>query len=102
MLNRERARTVAHAASAGLAIAAALPPWGWWPLAFVGLALFDRLIADQPVRARFKRGWLAAACWLLPGMLWMWDLTPPGYVIAVAFSSALFGAAAAVAPAGPG
>ncbi|HUP75497.1 MAG TPA: apolipoprotein N-acyltransferase [Acidimicrobiales bacterium] len=102
MLNRVRARTVAHAASAGLAIAAALPPWGWWPLAFVGLALFDRLIADQPARTRFKRGWLAAAFWLTPGMLWMWDLTPPGYLIAAAFSSALFGAAAAVAPAGAG
>jgi apolipoprotein N-acyltransferase len=102
MLNRARARTVAHAASAGLAVAAALPPWGWWPLAFVGLALFDRLMADQPVRARFTRGWLAAAFWLAPGMLWMWDLTPPGYVITVAFSSALFGAAAAAAPAGAG
>ncbi|MEO8695596.1 MAG: apolipoprotein N-acyltransferase [Acidimicrobiales bacterium] len=102
MLNRVRARTVAHAAFAGLAIAAALPPWGWWPLAFVGLALFDRLVADQPARARFERGWLAAAFWLFPGMLWMWDLTPPGYVVAVALSSALFGAAAAAAPAGAG
>ena len=30
---------------AGLCIAASLPPWGWWPLAFVGIALLDRLIA---------------------------------------------------------
>ena len=48
------------------------------------------------------RGWLATAFWLAPGMLWMWDLTPPGYVVAVAFSSALFGAAAAAVPAGAG
>ena len=102
MMNRVRARTVAHSASAGLAIAAALPPWGWWPLAFVGLASFDRLVADQPARTRFARGWLATVFWLAPGMLWMWDLTPPGYVVAVAFSSALFGAAAAIAPAGAG
>jgi apolipoprotein N-acyltransferase len=99
---RVRARTVAHAACAGLAIAAALPPWGWWPLAFVGLALFDRLIADQPARKRFERGTLAAVFWLAPGMLWMWDLTPPGYVVAVAFYSALFGAGAAIVPAGAG
>ena len=102
MVNRVRARTVAHAASAGLAIAAALPPWGWWPLAFVGLALFDRLIADQPARKRFERGWLAVAFWLAPGMVWMWDLTPPGYVVAVAFYSALFGAGAAIVPSGAG
>jgi len=102
MRNRVRVRTVAHAASAGLAIAAALPPWGWWPFAFVGLALFDRLLADQPTRRRCERGALAAAFWLAPGMLWMWDLTPPGYVVAVAFYSALFGGAAAIVPAGNG
>jgi apolipoprotein N-acyltransferase len=102
MPNRVRARTVAHAASAGLAIAASLPPWGWWPLAFVGVALFDRLIADQPARKRFERGTLAVLFWLAPGMLWMWDLTPPGYVVAVAFYSALFGAGAAIIPGGAG
>ena len=102
MRKRVRARTVAHAAFAGLAIAAALPPWGWWPLAFVGLALFDRLIADQPARKRFERATVAVVFWLAPGMLWMWDLTPPGYVVAVAFYSALFGAGAAIVPAGAG
>ena len=29
---------------AGLCIAASVPPWGWWPLAFVGIAMLDRLI----------------------------------------------------------
>ena len=100
--NRARARTVAHAASSGLSIAAALPPWGWWPLAFVGLASFDRLVAEQPARTRFKRAWFAVVCWLAPGMLWMWDLTAPGYLVAVAFYSAIFGVAVATAPAGAG
>lgn len=95
-------RTGARCAATGLAVAAALPPWGWWPLAFVGLAFFDRLIADQPWPTRFRRGWLAALWWLAPGMLWMVDLTAPGYVVAIAYYSALFGGAAALAPAGPG
>ena len=43
---------------AGLCIAASVPPWGWWPLAFVGIALLDRLIADQPWKRRFRRTWL--------------------------------------------
>ena len=29
----------------GLCLAASVPPWGWWPLAFVGVAIWDRLLA---------------------------------------------------------
>jgi apolipoprotein N-acyltransferase len=101
-LNRARARTVAHAASSGLLIAAALPPWGWWPLAFMGMASFDRLIAEQPPRRRFQRAWFAVVCWLAPGMLWMWDLTAPGFLVAVAVFAAFFGLAVAGVPAGVG
>ena len=42
--------------------------------------------------------WLAAAAWLYPAMLWMWDLTAPGYVVAAAFYAAYFGVAAALTP----
>jgi apolipoprotein N-acyltransferase len=101
-LHRARAKTVAHAASAGFLIAAALPPWGWWPLAFAGLASFDRLVADRPAKSRFKRTWFAVLCWLAPGMVWMWDLSPPGYVVAIAVYSAFFGVAVMLAPAGVG
>ena len=41
------ARSV-RAVAAGLLLAASLPPWGWWPLAFVGIALLDRLLAGAP------------------------------------------------------
>ncbi len=67
---------------AGLCIAASVPPWGWWPLAFVGIALLDRLIADQPWKRRFRRTWLVAAAWLFPALFWIWDLTAPGYLVA--------------------
>ena len=33
-----------------------MPPWGWWPLAFVGIAGLDRLLAEQTARHRFLRG----------------------------------------------
>ncbi|WP_334142267.1 apolipoprotein N-acyltransferase [Rhabdothermincola sp.] len=88
---------------AGFAVAAAVPPWGWWPLAFVGIALWDRLLAGQPARARFVRSWLVAAAWLFPATLWMWDLTKPGYVIAQAAYATYFAfAALAVPPQLPG
>ena len=73
---------------AGLLLAASLPPWGWWPLAFVGLVMLDRLIADQPAWSRFRRGWLVAAALLFPTLSWLITFTAPGYVIAAAYYSA--------------
>ena len=97
-MNR-RSTTVALAAlGTGLLLAAALPPWGWWPLAFLGVAAFDRLIADIPGPSRFRRGWLVGAGLYVPSLLWMKDLTLPGYVIAVAAYAALLGLAAVLVP----
>jgi apolipoprotein N-acyltransferase len=77
----------AAAVGAGALVAASLPPWGWWPLAFVGIAILDRLVADRPARSRFVRTWLFGVAWLAPGMGWMWFLTAPGYIVAVAAHS---------------
>ncbi|MGD9705340.1 MAG: apolipoprotein N-acyltransferase [Acidimicrobiia bacterium] len=93
----------AHGAAslgAGALVGASLPPWGWWPLAFPGIAVLDRLVADQQPGVRFRRAALFSAGWLAPGMGWMWFLTAPGYVAAVAMYAALHGAALAIAPAG--
>jgi apolipoprotein N-acyltransferase len=87
-------------AVAGICIVASIPPWGWWPLAFVGVAVTDRLIAGQRWTHRFRRMWLVAAIWLLPGLVWMWDFTAPGYLLAVAIFAAYFGIAAALCPPG--
>jgi apolipoprotein N-acyltransferase len=95
-----RVPVAARAVAAGLCLCAALPPWGWWPLAFVGIALWDDLVADQRAVVRFRRTWLVAAFWLGPGMIWMWDLTPPGYVVAFIVYAAYFGLALAAVPGG--
>ena len=95
---KRHARTVALAFGAGLLLAASLPPWGWWPLAFAGLALLDRLLADQPALTRFRRGWLVAAALLFPTLSWLITFTAPGYVIAAAYYSAVFAIACAVTP----
>ena len=93
-----KARSRLLAVVAGICLAGSVPPWGWWPLAFVGLAMIDRLIDVESPRTRFARMWLATAWWLYPAMLWMWDLTAPGYVVAAAFYAAYFGLAAALTP----
>lgn len=97
-------RAGAGALGSGALVALSLPPWGWWPLSFVGIATFAttlRRLVGPRARDRFLAGWLFAVGWLAPGMGWMWFLTPPGYVIAVAAFASLHGlASAAVSPGG--
>lgn len=87
--------------AAGGLLALSLPPWGFWPLAVGGIVLLDRLIADQPVAARFRRGFLVGLALLGPSMSWMKDVTVPGYLVAVALYGAMIGGAAAACPPGP-
>ena len=97
-----RLRISATAVLAGLLLAASIPPWGWWPAAFPGIALLDRLLVDQPAKRRFGRTMLVAAAWLLPGTAWIWDLTPPGWLVLILLHGAFFGLAAVIVPAGRG
>jgi len=95
-------RTGLAAIGAGLLLAAAVPPWGWWPAAFVGIAMLDQVIAGQPAIVRFRRTVLATAAWSLTATLWMFDLTPPGWMFAGLLHATFFGLAACVAPSGRG
>ncbi len=82
-------------------MAASLPPWGAWPLAFVGVAVFELALGATPDRGtRFRFGWLFAAGWLFPGLVWMWFLTAPGYIVASALFAVFHGVAAMAAPTG--
>jgi apolipoprotein N-acyltransferase len=97
-----RVLTGAAALGAGALVAASLPPWGWWPLAFAGIAVLDRLLAGRSSAARFLLGWLFGVGWLAPGMGWMWFLTAPGYLVAVVAYAALHAVACAAVPGGRG
>lgn len=91
----------AKALGGGLAVALSLPPWGFWPLAFIGIAMFETSLGERaPARSRAVRGWLFAAAWMLPGMAWMWSLTIPGYFAAVAVFAGYHALAATLAPQG--
>jgi apolipoprotein N-acyltransferase len=98
-LARHDWRTAFGALASGVLIAAALPPWGWWPLAFVGIAALDRLIAEADRASRFRRGLLVGVGLYVPSLAWMIDMTAPGYVVAAIFYAALLGLAAAAVPA---
>lgn len=99
---RARLLSALSALGAGGVLCLSLPPFGWWPLAFVGLAWLDRLVADQRAGTRFRRGWLVAMGCFVPSLSWMTALTLPGYLIACVVYAAMIGAAVAAAPPGRG
>jgi len=92
-MNRPR---VAASLGAGALVAFSMPPWGWWPLAFVGVACYAAILRSS----RTGGFWCAvtfAAGWLAPATGWMWFLVPAGWPIVIALFAVAHGAAAALA-----
>ena len=82
-MERLRPVPIALGLVAGLLICASLPPWGWWPLAPVGVALWLHLLGSGSRLQRFAVGCCVGIGWFAPSTLWMWALTPPGYVVSL-------------------
>jgi len=95
-------RRALASAIGGTLVAFSLPPWGLWPLAFVGVVVFEAAQGANPTRRQAAlRGFAFGLPWMAIGMSWMWFLTVPGYIaVAIAFAG-LHAAAAAIAPRGP-
>jgi apolipoprotein N-acyltransferase len=94
-----RARLAAGLA-AGLAIAAALPPFGWWPLAIAGAGLLARVIDDLPWTRRLAVGLAAGVGWIIPGFWWMSEFSAPGFVVAALLVAGCAAVATAAVPTG--
>ena len=98
MIDPRTLRALLRAVIAGLCVAASVPPWGWWPLAFLGIAMWDRLLRNAKPQTRIVRSIVFAAAWFTPSMLWMVDLTAPGYLIAIVVFSLYVGVAGLAVP----
>lgn len=90
-------RRVVAPATAGLLVAASMPPWGWWPLGLVGIASYASLAVSQRASAGFVPAFGFSLAWFLPCLSWVWFLTVPGYFIVVLLFAAMHGLAGAVA-----
>ena len=78
-------------------MAASMPPWGFWPLSFVGIALLGTSHAER-ARHRALSGFVFAVAWLAPATAWMWFLTAPGHLAAIAVFAGFHAVAGAVVP----
>lgn len=87
-----------RAVAVGLLLTASTPPWGWWPLAFVAIALLDRLLAGVGWRSRLWRGTIAGWAFMGPTISWISQLTYPGYVVAFVVFGFLIGVFCALVP----
>ena len=66
---RARIARPALALGAGVLVALSLPPWGFWPLAIIGVACFEAALGATPTRwERLLFGWLFGAGWMFLGM----------------------------------
>ena len=84
----------ARSVVAGLCIAFATPPWGWWPFVFIGLGIFYK-VSQKATSARqsFVAGFSLGLGWFFPTLAWMWFISIPGYFFTVIFFSCLHGIA---------
>ncbi len=87
-----------RAVLAGLLLAASLPPWGFWPLGFVGMALWVELLATPGRWRRIGLSALVSISWTAPATVWMADLTLAGWPLAVLVFAAMHAAAGGLAP----
>jgi apolipoprotein N-acyltransferase len=94
----ERGRVATPSVVAGLAIAFSLPPWGWWPLAFVGAALLYWRLTGLGWRARALAGWLAGMGCFVPGLWWAASFNWYGAVVLMAVESVSMAVAALAVP----
>ncbi len=63
-------RRALAAAVAGLVTCGAFPPWGWWPLAFVGVAALALVVRGRRCKAAYGLGIAYALGFLLPLLVW--------------------------------
>jgi apolipoprotein N-acyltransferase len=80
----------------GLLLAAAFPPLGWWPFAFVGPAMLVFALSGRSLRGAFTVGFVFGVAFFTPLLAWVVNLAWFAWV-ALAIASAVIFAVFAIA-----
>lgn len=89
-------RRVASAIAGGVLAALSLPPWGWWPLGIVGLAVYAVALTagDGAARGRLLVGAAFGLGLFGPGLWWVTEFHAVGFFLLLAAQTGYLVAAA--------
>ena len=91
-------RPVLLAVVAGVLVTSGLPPFGWWALTLVGMAMLVLSVESRSFRERAWIGLAFGVGFLAPGLFWMTEFSLPGWVLAMLLESAFVAVAVAATP----
>ena len=97
-MRRRRGGIVIPSLAAGALLALSLPPWGFWPLAFLGAALLFWRLDGLVLRSRLLAGWLTGVGCFGIGLAWAKSFNWYGAVVLVALEALTMALAAACTP----
>ncbi len=86
--------------AAGFLIALSLPPFGFWPLAWIGLGGLVAALPGRPWRSRLILGAGLGLGIYVPGLYWVHEFSIPGYIALIVISGLYATAAVALTPTG--
>jgi apolipoprotein N-acyltransferase len=89
---------VAAGFGCGMLLGLSVPPFGWWPLAWLGFAGVAALLPGQPVRSRVLLGCGTGVGQYALGLLWVREFSIPGWIALVVVSAAYTALAIVVVP----
>jgi apolipoprotein N-acyltransferase len=83
---------------AGVLVALSLPPFGWWPLAWVGFGAVAFLLPGLTVWPRVMLGAGLGAAQYSIGLFWVHEFSLPGCIVLILWSSLYIAVALALVP----
>lgn len=86
--------------AAGILVALSIPPFGWWPLAWIGLAALTLLLPGTGWRGRVAIGVGFSLGDFVIGLLWVQEFSVAGYIGVVLISGLYTTLALALVPSG--
>lgn len=92
-------RLWASGVGCGLLVALSVPPFGWWPLSWLGFAALALLMPGLPAGDRLALGFGAGLGQFVLGLWWVQEFSIPGCIALMVVSSVYVAAAVALVPA---
>jgi apolipoprotein N-acyltransferase len=91
---------LAAGCGAGALVALSLPPFGWWPLAWIGFGVVAWLLPGLAVWSRVALGAGLGAAQYSIGLFWVHEFSLPGCIALILWSTLYIAVAVALVPTG--